>query len=338
MKIFLRLLLLIGVISCLSSGCERRTLLDPSYSTELMVKVDIRGLQNITCDIYNEKIPLPVVEPEMMRVLFYKPGTTIVAGESYISNISVDSENNRILSGVVGILPGTYEMLVYNFDTRSTMIRNDDHFMTIEAYTDPVIGQSAERFQTRIDESTSILYQPDHIVVASSAEEVIPHHNEVHVIETAAESIVETFYLQVKVKGLEYVSSAQAVLTGMVGSNMLGERRPVTEKESAIYFTLNKSDDKGVPVLCNIFNTFGRIAGSTNDLWVAFDINTVDGRVLSMEYDITHLFETDECKNHRWLLFDEEIVIPPPPSQPGTGGGFEPSVGNWDEEKHDIIL
>lgn len=332
--------LVVGVVVGALEGCNRRPLLDPSFSTQLMVKVDIRNLQNVTCDIYNDKIPVPTIEPEMMRVLFYKPGTNIVAGESYISNVATDAEGNRLISGIVGIIPGTYEMVIYNFDTRSTMIRNDDRHATIEAYTEPVVESIASRFNTRVDEATDILYQPDHVVVATEPEEVIPYHDEVHVINTVAESVVETFYIQAKVEGLEYVSSAQAVLTGMVGSNMLGQRRAVTEKETALYFTMIKSDDKGAPVLCNTFNTFGRIEGSTNNLWMTFDIHTIDGRVITKEYDITHLFDTPECKEHRWLLLDEVIVIPPPPTPPPTqnGGGFQPSLEDWDEERHDIIL
>ena len=163
---------------------------------------------------------------------------------------------------------------------------------------------------------------------------------EVHTIEAVAESVVETFYIQIKVEGLEYVSSAQAVLTGMVGSNKIGLRQRVTDKENAVYFTLVKSDDKGAPVLCNVFNTFGRIDGSKNDLWMTFDIHTIDGRVLTKEYDISHLFDTDDFKQHRWLLFEEVLVIPPPPVTPPnqTGGGFEPSVDDWSDERHEIEI
>lgn len=332
--------LLMGVVVGALEGCNRRELLDPSFTTQMNVKVDIRSLANVTCDVYNEKIPLPVIEPEMMRVLFYKPGTNIVAGESYISSVSTDGDGNRVLSGAVGVIPGTYELVIYNFDTRSTMIRNDNSRATIEAYTEPVVESIASRFNTRVDEATDILYQPDHLVVATNPREVIPYHEAVHTIEAVAESVVETFYIQIKVEGLEYVSSAQAVLTGMVGSNRFGLGERVTDKENAVYFTLVKSDDKGAPVLCNVFNTFGRIDGSKNDLWMTFDIHTIDGRVLTKEYDISHLFATDDFKLHRWLLFEEVLVIPPPPPAPPgqQGGGFQPSLEDWKEEHHDIIL
>ena len=160
--------LLMGVVVGTLEGCNRRELLDPSFTTQMNVKVDIRSLANVTCDVYNEKIPLPVIEPEMMRVLFYKPGTNIVAGESYISSVSTVGDGNRVLSGAVGVIPGEYEMVIYNFDTRSTMIRNDNSRATIEAYTEPVVESIASRFNTRVDEATDILYQPDHLVVATN--------------------------------------------------------------------------------------------------------------------------------------------------------------------------
>jgi hypothetical protein len=71
---------------------------------------------------------------------------------------------------------------------------------------------------------------------------------------------------------------------------------------------------------------------------MTFDIHTIDGRVLTKEYDISHLFATDDFKLHRWLLFEEVLVIPPPPTPPTPGGGFQPSVEDWSEERHDIIL
>lgn len=55
----------------LSVSCHRRPLEDPANNTTLRVAVNIKAIMNITCDIYNEKIPVPTIEPEMMRVLFY---------------------------------------------------------------------------------------------------------------------------------------------------------------------------------------------------------------------------------------------------------------------------
>lgn len=318
-------------------GCERRPLLDPSHTTEVQVTVDLDGLHNVTCDIYNDKITAPTVPSEMLRVLFYEPGTNRIAGESYISNLSTDSEGRRVVSGRVGILPGEYEMVVYNFDITSTLIRNDHSHSTIEAYSSPVSEALASRFNTRVDSRDEIRYQPDHVIVATDPKLVIPWHDDLHIIRTTATSVVESYYLQVKVDGLQWVSSAQAIVTGMAGSNFLGSRNRVDVPETAIYFTLEKSDDNGEAVLCSVFNTFGRI-DTENELWISFDINTVDGRTESREFEISHLFESDAGRNHHWLLLDDKITIDKPTTPPTAGGGFAPELEDWTEENHEIIL
>ena len=72
----------------LSVSCHRRPLEDPANNTTLRVAVNIKAIMNITCDIYNEKIPVPTIEPEMMRVLFYDPTSKKIASETYISDIT----------------------------------------------------------------------------------------------------------------------------------------------------------------------------------------------------------------------------------------------------------
>ncbi len=338
MKRLYRYLVVALVVVLTVAGCQRRPLLDPNFTAELNVVINIKSLQNVTCDIYNPKIPLPTVEPEMLRVLFYEPGKSKVAGESYISSLSTDADGNRVLSGRVNVLPCDYEMVVYNFDLRSAQIRNDQSHSTIEAYSAPVSELLSSRFNTRAGQRLDIRYQPDHVLVATNPEEHIPWHDEMHTIHAEASSVVESFYLQVKVEGLQWVSSAQAVISGVAGSNLIGERKRVDNPETAVYFTLVKSEDDGKAVLCNVFNTFGRIEESNNELWISFDINTVDGRTETREYNITHLFESDLCKQHRWLLLDQTIVIDPPSTPPTAGGGFLPEMEDWQEEHHEVIL
>ena len=40
-----------------AGGCIRRPLEDPDFSTRIQVKVNISAIANVTCDVYNEKIP-----------------------------------------------------------------------------------------------------------------------------------------------------------------------------------------------------------------------------------------------------------------------------------------
>ncbi|MBO7305917.1 MAG: DUF5119 domain-containing protein [Bacteroidales bacterium] len=332
MKTLMHIKLFIALLALVA--CERRPLEDLANYTNIQVAVDIEAVANVTCDVYNSKIPVPVIEPQAMHVLFFELNSNQVAAETFISDISQDSNGRRILRGNISIMPGNYKMLIYDFGTEATIV--DDYYTweKCRAYTSEVSSSLKSSFKTKVP-LENMVYEPDHLVVASNSNEHIPYVEDVYTIEAAARSVVESYYLQIKVEGLEYVSSARAVLSGMVGANHIALNEKITDPQATIFFSLNKSDDKGVPVVCNVFNTFGRIENSTNEMEVTFDIKTNDGRVIQKTFDISDLFLSEECIKHHWLLINETIVIDPPKN---AGGGFNPEVGDWDEEHREIEL
>lgn len=326
----LAILLLIAV----APGCRRRPLEDPDYRTLVKVKVDISGISNVTCDIYNDKIPAPKIEPEAMHLLLFDEDASRVAAETFLTDVSTDADGVRTVSGEVVVAPGTYRYLAYDFGTEATLVRNYNVWNEAEAYTESAPSSIQNRFRSRSGEPPGILEEPDHLVVAAREREVIPYHEGIYTIYAEAKSVVESWYLQIKVDGLEYVSSAQAVLSGMVGSNLIATDTRVTDPEAVVWFNMQKSDDKGVPVICTVFGTFGHIERSTNNLEVTFNIRTTDGKTVVKTFDISDLFETENAINHHWLLLEETIKIDPPQ----TSGGFDPKVDDWDEEHHDVII
>lgn len=326
-------------ILVLTVSCERRPLVDLGHRTNINVRVNIDAISNVTCDIYNDKIAIPQIEPIAMHVLFFDKETEEVAAESFISDISFDEDGTRVLSGNISIMPGHYKMLIYDFGTESTIVEDyyvwDDCF----AYTNEISPALKRSLLSKVDnkalEEAYIIHEPDHLVVASHEDEHIPYHEGVHTVESEALSVVESYYLQIKVVGLEYVSSAQAILSGMVNGNMISSNTRVNEPQATIWFDMEKSDDKGVPVICTIFNTFGRIEDSENELEVTFDLKTHDGRVIQRTFDLSELFLSPECVNHHWLLLEETITIDPPQVE---GGGFAPEVNDWEEEHRDLYI
>ena len=322
-------------------SCERRPLIEPDFKTRVEVKVNIETIANVTSDVYNEKIPLPKIEPEVMRVMFYNLHEDQMLGESFISNLQKDEHDQMIVSGEVSILPGEYRVMVYAFGTESTLISKYDSWNGCTAYTDALSQEYLKTLSLKspLDEQP-IHFQPDHLLAARSEYESIPWHSGSHVIHSVASSVVESYYLQVKVQGLEYVSSARAVMTSMSGSVPIATAQADYSSPVALYIPLQKSDDKGKPVICNIFHTFGRIPESTNELEVTFDLMTVDGRTVTKSFDISDLFLSQDCIEHHWLLVEETIVVPPPPDPgPGTsGGGFDPVVDDWENENHEIEM
>ena len=317
------------------TGCQRRPLEDPAEYTRVKVKVNIKTICNVTCDIYNDKIPHPEINPDAMHVLFFQQNSDDIAGETFVTNIETEDDGSRSLVGDIAIYPGTYRMLIYDYGTENTIVKDFYHYDSAYAYTEAAPYSIQSKFASKAGESSNIVNEPDHLVVASNPAETIPFHDGLYTISTEARSVVESWYLQIKVDGLDYVSSSQAVLSGLVSENLIATDTRVNDPEATIWFKLQKSDDQGVPVICTVFNTFGRIPESTNSLAVTFNIQTTDGRTVRREFDISDLFLTENAIKHHWLLLDETIKIDPPAEK---GGGFDPAVDPWDEEHRDIEL
>lgn len=326
---------LLPLLMIIVAGCRRRPLEDPDYLTSVRVKVDVSGISNVTCDIYNDKIPVQKIEPSAMHVLFFEKERNVVASENYITDVSVAEDGSRVVSGEVQLAPGAYRMLIYDFGTDETLVRNFYSWDEAEAYTEPVPTVISNRFSTKGEAGPDILSEPEHLVVARDVDREIPYHEGVYTVYTEARSVVESWYLQIKVDGIEYVSSAQAVISGMVSANLIATDTRVTDPESALWFRLVKSDDKGVPVICAVFNTFGRIEESRNNLEVTFDIAVKDGGNVRKTFDISDLFLTENAVRHHWLLLDETIKVEPPKN---AGGAFDPKVDDWDDEHQDIEI
>lgn len=331
----LRVVLAVLCAVFIAPSCHRRPLEDPDYRTLVRIAVDTDGIQNVTCDIYNDKIPVQKIEPTVMHVIFYGAADGSYVTEGFIQNISTDERGRRVLSGEVYLGPGEYSMLAYDFGTEDAIVKDYYIWNKALAYTEPVPSNVITRFTTKGEEEPNIRKEPEHLPVARKELEVIPYHDDTWVVSAEAKSVVESWYVQVHIDGIEWVNSAQAVLSGMVGSNLIATDTRVTEPEASVWFSLKKSQDKGQDVVCTVFNTFGRIPDSTDKLEMTFDVSTVDKKIIRKTFDITGLFQTENAVLHHWLLLDETIKVEPPKS---SGGAFDPKIDDWDEEHREIDI
>lgn len=202
-----------------SYGCHRRPLEDPEYLTKVNVEVNIDNIQNVTCDIYNPKVQAPVIEPEMMHVIFFDKKDNIAA-ETFITDVSTAENGRRVISGEFSIIPGRYKMLIYDYGTDDTLIKDYHSWDNACAYTDKVASYIANQYSSN-GEVPEVRVEPEHLVVARNSDEHIPYHSGLYTIHAEARSVVESWYLQIKVDSLQYVSGAQALLRGMAGSNFI---------------------------------------------------------------------------------------------------------------------
>ncbi len=325
-----------ALLCMLFTGCQRRPLEDPEYFTKVNVEVNIDDLQNVTCDIYNPKVQVPAIEPEAMHAIFFNASDGSVTTETFLSGISVNEKGRRVVSGEMALLPGTYKMLIYDYGTDATLVKDYYSWDNAVAYTDHAPDIVLKQYASKSEgDGIEIFQEPEHLMVARNPQEKVPYHIGVHTIYAEARSVVESWYLQIKVNGIDYVSGAQAMITGMTGSNLIATDTRVNQPETGLWFRLQKSDDNGVPVICAVFNTFGHIESSESRLDITVLLNTSDGKKVARTFDISKLFRSENAVLHHWLLLDETITIDPPIE---GGSGYNPKVDDWDEEHRDIDL
>lgn len=343
----------------LAASCEKRPLLDLSNTHYVRVYVD-ENLLNVTKGFYDESYEKPAYKsPGILRVTLTDPESGIVKAERYLRDQGYD-EKGRYYEGYIIADPGEYQLMAYNFDTESTIIGSSNNRYEINAYTNPIASHLYTKIPSRVksqtDESkgeklSKIVYDPDHLFVADCGSIRVPYVEHVDTLKTPegrhhfeAESIVKSYFMRVKVKGAQYISSAVSLLEGMVGSTMLSNKMPKEEDPVTLYLEMLAAKDKerlsnDEVYIYTTFGMFGRHEGEDNTLEVTFDFITTYGVPYNITFDIASDFNKPEAINHQWLLLDYEIEIPPPP--PGTGngdGGFKPSVDEWDDVQTDIII
>lgn len=345
---FVHILLAAALLLTGSASCVRRPLLEPEESVEIQVKVNIEAISNVTTDIYNERIPVPDLTTDMMRVLVYDPDTHNLLTQSFISHKTYTEDGSQLMSGYLNISYGSYDFVVYNFDTPTTQVSSESNEESLIAYTPEISPTMRTHFLgTRADdyEALNVNFEPDHLVVAREKNFYVSPHDTVVVINTTARTIIDTYYIQIHVEGMQYASSATAVISGLSPSNRFGLNIRTDDPTAAVCFDLNKSTDQNIAgankdVLCAVFNTFGKIENVSSDLLVTFNVIDVAGNLQQYSCNLDRIFKTEDAIERHWLLIDETFVIQKPNGggESTSSGGFQPQVDEWDLEEGTIAL
>lgn len=336
-------------------ACERRLLEEASEFVEIKVNVDIKAVANVKVDVYNELIPAPDLNTDMMRVLVYDPDTRKLLTQSFISGKSYSEDGSQILTGSLNIAYGNYDILVYNFDTPTTQVTGESDEDEILAYTAEIPPAQKARYSGKtkagendfdIDDllALDMRYEPDHLLVGREHDLRISPHDTLVVISTEARTVVDSYYLQIHVEGMQYASSAMAIISGLSPSNHIALNEPTQDPTVAVAFDLNKSTDPRLEsdnkdVLCAVFNTFGKVPGVESELIVTFNVIDIAGNIQRYQTRLNELFETEDAIERHWLLVNETWVIENPnPNTNPTNGGFQPRIDDWEEEHGEIAI
>lgn len=334
-------LFFIGVFFFLS--CERRPLVNPEEAAVLKIRLRTDNIPNVTCDIYNEEVQHPVITSDMMRVFIYNRDGSFLLSQGFLQNKTEDEHGFEVIDGAVVLSPGDYSLIGYNFDVESTFIKHESNFNSICAYTDEIPEKVYARFGSRADGMGKVYYQPEHLLVAREPSLFMDAHLGLKTIELDAFTVVDTYYIQIRISGGENMAAnaaALAVLSGLSQYSFIGQGVPGGEMAS-VYFEMKKStdpriDDENQDVLCAVFNTFGRLEDVPSDLKVTFSVLTRNGEIHQKEIDMSAIFETEDALKRHWLLIDEVWELPEIQEE-GTGG-FAPAVDEWDDIEEEIHI
>lgn len=330
-------------------SCEHRPLEDPhnGHYVRVYIKEDIK---NVTYGFYDESREKPTyVRPRVLRVALTDPKTDELVTERYLQTFGED-ERGYYIDGYIAAAEGSYNLMIYNFGSGRTKIRNEYNFYDMQAYTSPIAESYYQYFpmmQEEIDKK-AIRYCPDHLFVVTSEPIKIENNLTVDTLYTAdgdyfeAESVVKSYYLQVRINGFEYVTSAVSLLSGMAGSTTLSTREMNESDVVSVFFDMDyaevsriKSGSSKTAILYTTFNTFGKLPNKESIYTMNFEFTRTDGTSQLEVIDITSMFDEPLVKNEQWILIEKEIEITP---AEGSTGGLKPGVEGWDDIICDIPL
>lgn len=304
------------LLCILPSACQRRPLTTADYTVIVNIEIE-KDIVNYTVE----------KDPSLMRCIFYDSNTGAFVTQAFLPPTG----------GQVSLIPAReYDVLVYNFDTESTWLENENWFHKIYASTSLIPDSFRTKLRSRATKADEeqIVYDPDHLYVGRLNDVFIPSRSvdaPAVVLDVRCETVVESWLLEVKtITGVENIGSIAAVITNLSGSNRIGPNERSTDFVS-VYFDNQVIDENGL--LTAKFNTFGwhkDIAG-TQVLSLVFTDIAGKGHVFNI--DVSAQFPGNK---EQIIRVETEIDIPEPMTS--GDGGFVPKVEEWGEINTDIII
>lgn len=311
-----RLLLIFLALLCFMTSCTRRPLTTADYT--VFVNIDINK------EIVNYEVEK---DPTLMRCVFYDSESGAFITQAFLPPTG----------GQVSLIPArTYDVLVYNFDTESTWLENENWFQKIYASTSVIPDSFRTKLRSRATKGDEeiIVYDPDHLYVGRLNDVFIPARSvdaPAVVLDITCQTIVESWIIEVKtVTGVKNIGSMAGVVTSLSGSNYIG-----TNERSgtfvSVYFDNQTIDSEGT--LTARFNTFGWSSKITEPQVLSLVFTDVAGKGHVYNIDVSNQFIDNK---EQIIRVQTEIDIPEPMN---TGdGGFVPKVDEWEDVNTEIII
>jgi hypothetical protein len=299
-----------------ASSCQRRPLTTADFTVVLNIEIEK--------DIVNYEVQK---DPALMRCIFYDSESGAFVTQAFLPPTG----------GQVSLIPSReYDILVYNFDTESTWIEEENWFHKIYASTSLIPDSFKTKLRSRSTkgDDEAIVYDPDHLFVGRLNDVFIPARSvDAPPVELSVrcETVVESWILEAKtVTGVENIATIAAVVTGLAESSKIGFDQRSDEYVS-VYFDNQVIDENGF--LTARFNTFGWHPGINEKQVLSLVFTDIGGNGHVFNIDVSEQFVDNE---EQIIRVEDKFNIPEPIN---TGdGGFAPKVEDWDEIHTDIEI
>lgn len=290
---------LILALALLAASCKREPLHEPFSNYYLKLEPDF-NVQHIKPRV-----------PGMYEAIFYDKDTHKEIAQSYLGSYG---------GYIYDLAPGTYELVVYSFDSGNTKVSG--------VGTYPGGLASVERYA----EGDTLSYNaPDHLMVARDPEFTIPmlyDREDVEYLYAYPKTIAQTWCVVIDgIKGLKNAATIDIYFTGHARSKHLASEE-LDNKATTIHVpgTINSDGDKIYTPFC----TFGKFPDQNSILrLVIMDQNQ---RKYVCYADVTCQFDNPENTGH-WIYAKFDIEI-----DPKKDGGMMPDVTEWGENVFDYDI
>ena len=297
------------------AGCQRRPLTEADFSVQLNITLD-KNIVNHTVD----------KDPSLMRCIFYDSDNGAFVTQAFLPPHG----------GIVNLVPSrTYNVLVYNFDTESTWIKEENWFDKIYASTSLIPDSFRTKLKSRSSEDEEqILYDPDHLFVGRLENVFISARSveaEMLTLTVKARTIVQSWKIELdKVTGVENIGSIAGVITNLARKSQFG-LGTLSEEIGSVYFDNPVVGENGT--LDAGFNTFGRNPDCKDPQKLSLVFIDVAGKGKTYTFDVTEQMIDNK---EQIIRLKAEIEIPKPMTD--GSGGFVPKVDEWEDINTDIII
>lgn len=240
--------------------------------------------------------------------------------------------------GTAKIPPGDYRVVYVNNDTEVAQLRGEESLGTLELYTR----------QSSLLEAVNSRGNPPGANPAGEPVVVAPEavwggslggvRIEMDGVGKAPRDVVlpvqpltSTVSLEVlNVENLKYVSAVGASLSGLSGSLFPGSGA-LSAVRSTVPFA---ADSDGVSRITGSMQIFGLSANADTARTLTLYVILADGSKHYFRFDVSERVNNAPDKRHIRIVIDR-LALPKPIV---NGGGFHPSVDEWDSEEHTLRL